>query len=141
MRRGMALIAVLVLAAVVLALSAVILKLVTTESRIAGIETRYTSSLEVAKGISELIMKLTRLGEDEFCKSYTTDRCKSAKEGIREEIKLPKEYKKLGDYEVKASLLGLVEEGGAIVYAVEVEVKNRLTGRERSTVDYVYRVE
>jgi hypothetical protein len=141
-REGMAFITVLVLAAIALAFTAVMLYLITSGTKITGIETRYTSSLEVAKGVSNYIMRLMNEGKTDFCSKYTTDNCRNAESGVKEEIDLSKDnYDEFWDYKAKAYLLSVIDDKGATIYAVEVEVFNQHTRSEKVIVDFVYRVE
>jgi hypothetical protein len=133
MRRGLALITVLILALVALGFTAVMLYMLTSGTKITGSATRYTSSLEVAKGVSSYLMQL--MEDNTFC-SYTD--CN----GTDVPINLGS-YGAFGDYEASARLLRRVVDSatGATVYAVEVEVHNVKMPNEKAIVDFVYKVQ
>lgn len=133
-RKGIAFITVLILAAVALAFTGIMLYLVTTGTRITGIETRYTSSLEVAKGVSNYLMQL--MDEDKLCGYYVN--CSTSNAPINLDG-----YANFGDYTATAVLLRKVDDPktGASVYAVEVKVFNKNTPSEKAIVDFVYKVE
>ncbi len=125
---------VLILAFISLAFIGALLYLITSGARITGIETRYTSALEVAKGVSNYLMQL--MDDDKLCKTYVN--C-----SVPNSVINLGSYSNFGDYEAKAVLLRKVDDPktGATVYAVEVKVVNRNTPGEKTVVDFVYKVE
>ena len=133
-RKGIAFITVLILAAIALAFTGIMLYLVMTGTKITGIETRYTSSLEVAKGVSNYLMQL--MDEDKLCGYYVD--CSVPNSPINLDG-----YSTFGDYQATAVLLRKVDDPrtGASVYAIEVQVINRNIPNERAIVDFVYKVE
>ncbi|WP_457678568.1 hypothetical protein [Thermovibrio sp.] len=133
-RKGVALLTVLILAFISLAFIGALLYLITSGARITGIETRYTSALEVAKGVSNYLMQL--MDDDKLCKTYVN--C-----SVPNSVINLGSYSNFGDYEAKAVLLRKVDDPktGATVYAVEVKVVNRNTPGEKTVVDFVYKVE
>lgn len=99
----------------------------------AGMQYRYRSSIEVAKGVSQYLMSL--MDENELC-NYTD--CNKT----NQPIDLGK-YAVIGDYKVEAKLLKYIRDPrtGASVYAVELKVVNTKIPTEHSTVEFVYKVE
>jgi len=71
--KGMVLIVVLVLSAVVLALITALIYMVTSGTQISGAQKRYKSSLEAAKGGNELLYRLVGLRGDETDNQMFTD--------------------------------------------------------------------
>ncbi|RKQ64012.1 hypothetical protein C7457_0902 [Thermovibrio guaymasensis] len=133
-RKGIALLTVLILATIALAFTGVMLYLVTAGIKITGIETRYTSSLEVAKGVSNYLMQL--MNEDKLCGYYVNCNVFNAPINLGS-------YSNFGDYQATAVLLRKLDdpETGASVYAIEVKVTNKNVPAEKAIVDFVYEVE
>ncbi|ADU97107.1 hypothetical protein [Thermovibrio ammonificans] len=132
-RKGLALSTVLILSLIALGFTAVMLYMLTTGTKITGSTARYTSSLEVAKGVSSYLMRL--MEEDELC-NYTN--CNLPDQPIN-----LGSYSTFGDYVASARLLRRVVDTatGATVYAVEVKVYNKKVPNEKAVVDFVYKVQ
>ncbi len=132
-RKGIAFITVLILAVIALVFTGIMLYLVTKGTKITGVETRYTSSLEVAKGVSNYLMQL--IDEDKLC-SYVN--CNIPNSPIDLDS-----YSNFGDYQANAVLLRKVDDPktGASVYSIEVKVTNKKIPKERVIIDFVYKVE
>ena len=132
-RKGVALVTVLILSAIALIFTAVMLYLVSSGVRITGVEVRYTTSLEVAKGVSNYLIEL--IDQDKLC-DYTN--CNAPNSPIE-----LGDYKKLDKYKVQATLLSRVEDPstGSQVYAIEVKVLNEVNPKEKATIDFVYEIE
>ena len=131
MKKGFALVTVLILSFLALLLIAVLLFMVSRSSQMSGMEKRYTSSLEVAKGVSTYLMEL--MEEDALC-SKTDCSQKNVPIDLGN-------YSAFGPYRAKAILLSRVSPGPNIwVYAIEVTVVNENNPSEKSIVDFVYEV-
>lgn len=132
-RKGLALTTVLVLSVIALAFTGVMLYMLTSSTQMAGIQYRYRSSLEVAKGVSQYLMSL--MDSNKLC-NYTD--CSRPNQPIN-----LGNYATVGDYRVEAKLLRYIQnpKTGASIYSVEVKVVNTRNPEEHSTVYFVYKVE
>ena len=132
-RNGIALITTLVLALIALAFTGAMLYMLTSGTRMSGVERRYTTALEAAKGASDYIMRQMVDGT----LSCSIPDC-NPPQGGRTPINLG-QFSNLGGYQVQAWVLSKTQEGGNIVYAVEVEATNA-TISQKATVDFVYKL-
>ncbi len=136
MRRGIVLIVALVLSLIAMVFIGALFYLLTSGTQISGIYKTYTSSLEVAKGISNYLMRLMDNGE--FCK-FTS--CNSTNAIIN-----LGDYSRIDGFQINATLLYRVLENPADsinspqTYAVELKVVNLKNPNDKTTVDFVYRI-
>jgi len=130
-RKGIALVTVLILSFIALLFVALLLFMVSRSSQIGGMEKRYTSSLEVAKGVASYLMEL--MEENALCSKVDCSKENSP-------INLGR-YSSFGPYRARAVLLKKVDpEPNVSVYAVEITVTNSGNPAEKSIVDFVYEV-
>ena len=133
MRQGIALITAVVLSLIVLLLSLTLIFMSKSSIFIAGSEKRYTSSLEVNKGIANYIIQNILDGSLEC---NTPDRKCSANSTID-----LGSLSSIGDYRTTAKVLNILTlPDGSKIYSVEVETINSKT-KEKSVVDFVYKLE
>ncbi len=132
-REGIALITTSVLTLIALILSISLFLMLKSSTFMSGAYKRYSSSLEINKGIANYIIQ--GILDDEL-KCLTPD----GKCANNSEIDLDG-LSKIGDFESKAKILTIIElPDGTRIYSIEIETKNKKTG-EKSTVDFVYKVE
>ena len=136
MRRGIALIVALILSLIAMIFIGALFYLLNTGTQISGMYKTYTSSLEVAKGVSSYLMKLMDRGE--FC-DFTS--CNSTNASID-----LGNYSRIDNFLVNATLLYRILENPAKpvsspqTFAVEVKVVNLKNPADKTTVDFVYRI-
>jgi hypothetical protein len=136
MRKGIALIVALVLSLVAMVFIGALFYLLTSGTQISGMYKTYTSSLEVAKGISNYLMRLMDNGD--FCK-FTS--CNSTNATID-----LGNYSRIDNFQVNATLLYRILENptdpvnSPQTYAVELKVVNENNPSDKTTVDFVYRI-
>lgn len=105
--------------------------MLTSSTQMTGFQVRYRNSLEVAKGVSQYL--ITLIDQDELC---NLTNCSEKNQPIR-----LGRYSQIGDYKIDAKLLSVVNSGGASIYAIKVSVINKKIPSQRSTVEFVYKVE
>jgi Flp pilus assembly pilin Flp len=130
--RGIALITTLLLGLVAVVLIGVLLYVLTTGTRISGIEKRYSVALEAAKGASEYIIELLLSG------NLTCGGGGACGPG-NDEIDLGP-YSNLQGFNITAQYLGEVSRFGVYVYSIRVTATSPATG-ESAVIDFVYRVQ
>jgi len=132
-RKGLALITALALTLIALVLSVSLFFMLRSSTFMSGAYKRYTSSLEVNKGIANYIIQ--GILDDEL-KCLTLDgKCVNNSEIDLDGLST------IGDYRSKAKVLSIVElPDGTRIYSIEIETQNEKTG-EKSVVDFVYKVD
>lgn len=128
--RGIALVTTLILGMIALILVGTVLYLLTTGTRISGIEKRYSVALEAAKGVAEYIIAKLISGNLTCGGGGSCSVTNSS-------IDLGS-YSSLGGLNITATYLGEVSRFGVYVYSIRVTASS---GNERATIDFVYRVE
>jgi len=129
--RGIALITTLLLGLVAVVLIGVLLYVLTTGTRISGVEKRYSIALEAAKGASEYIIQLILSG------NLTCGGGGAC--GPGDTIDLGP-YGNLQGFNITALYLGEISRFGVYVYSIRVMAESPTTG-ESAIVDFVYRVQ
>ncbi len=129
--KGIALITTLLLGLVAVVFIAVLLYILTTGTRISGIEKRYSVALEAAKGASEYVIELILSG------NLTCNGGRAC--GPNDPIDLGP-YSNLQGFNITALYLGELSRFGVYVYSIRVTASSPTTG-ETATVDFVYRVQ
>ena len=136
MRKGIALVIVLVLSLIALIFTGAAIYVSTKSTSISGSEKRYKNTLEYAKGVSSYLMDL--MINDEL-RNFVPDFSRCVNNQCNERISIPANISS-NKYEVNATLLSAVKTGdGGTVYTVEVIVKNRNT-QEKAIIDFGYEV-
>lgn len=134
--KGVALLTTLVLSFVALGFIAALLYFLNSSTEISGIQTRYQTSLEAAKGGSDFVMNQLVTGLA-TCEGGTKDLpdCDSG-----DSIDLGS-YNSVGQYNLSATMLSSSYDNvtETEIYAVRVNAKNT-TNDEKSTIEFVYRV-
>ena len=135
LRKGMVLITVVIVSLIALTFTGALLYLVSSQTSITGAEKRYTSALEVAKGVSSYLMQL--MTEGELC---TMIDCSRNLQKISENPNF--HFKRLGKYKVEAYLLKKIPPNSSPegIYSVKLVVKNVNNEREKSEIYFVYEV-
>jgi len=136
LRKGIALVIVLVLSLIALIFTGAAIYVSTKSTSISGSEKRYKNTLEYAKGVSSYLMDL--MINDEL-RNFVPDFSRCVNNQCNERISIPANISS-NKYEVNATLLSAVKTGdGGTVYTVEVIVKNKDT-QERAIIDFGYEV-
>ena len=122
---------------IALAFTGALLYLVTSHTKLTGLEKRYANALEVAKGVSYYIMQLA--DEEKLC---TMVDCTS--NSTQQELTASPDFqfKKIGNYEVEAYLLKKYppDTSAEGIYTIRVIVKNIHNENEKSEIYFVYEV-
>ncbi len=127
--KGITLISALVMSFVAVAFIGALLFLITNSTQISRITAKYTSSLEVAKGITDYIVSKINAGTL-TCGGGTT--CTTTNNNV--------DISGLGlsDYNASATYLGETAGTGFIVYAFRISV-SRNNSNETATVEFLYK--
>ncbi|MGA1862783.1 hypothetical protein OWM07_07860 [Deferribacter thermophilus] len=131
--KGIALLTTLILSLVALGFVAAIMYMLNSSTNISGTHKRYQNALMAARGASEYIMdKLVSGDESDLCNTTTCPE------------NTPIDLSDLfSDYEVKATLLNRYEDtvSDIIIYSFRVTATNKNNPKEKSIIEFVYKVE
>jgi len=138
--KGIALLTTLILGLVALTFIGALLYMLSTGTKMSGIEKRYTTALDAAKGGAELV--ITKIENDNIrCGGGTCTPCPVS---LNNNCKLDLQISTLGGYTIESYLRG---EDSAIyggtqykIYAILVIANNPNTN-ENAKVEFVYRIE
>jgi hypothetical protein len=133
--KGMALILTLVLSFVAMMLVGAMLYFLNTGTSVSGIQKRYASALDAAKGVADVVIN-NLFNESATCSGGININDDNCSKGSSIELG---DYSTLGNYNLTATLLGKYNSGSTYFYAVKVEATSN-TG-EKSIVEFVYKVE
>lgn len=157
---GLALIVTLLLGLIAAAFIGALMYIVTTGSWISGMEARYTSSLQAAKGGASYIMQKSGSFAGLQCDdgsstclcsepSWLQDKnngeqfkCNATSSGFVDTVRVDLgQSENLGDYDVDASLLSraIDDNGSTIVYSFEVIAQSTRNTNERSKIEFVFK--
>lgn len=143
--KGLALITTLLLSVIALLIVSAAYYLLTSGTKISGIQSRYTTALEASKGAADYVInvildKFDNISSEEAacsslaeCGGYTGN-C----------IDLPKvNYNKLGGFDVCAKALDskYFPDKDMVIYTVEVRSQNPANTNEKSIIQFIYQVE
>ncbi len=128
--RGIALVTTLILGLIALVLVGALLYLLTTGTKISGIQKRYSTALEAARGAAEYIIS-NILSGTLTCGGGGP--CSTTNSSID-----LGPYSSLEGFNITATYLGEVSRFGVYVYSIRVTASS---ARERATIDFVYRVD
>jgi len=129
MREGIALVVTLMLALIALTFTGAMLYMLISGTRMSGVERRYATALEAAKGAADYIIEKI---------SNSSLNCIPNCDTKNASISLGS-FSTFGAYNVNATLLSKTDTGDGTVYAVEVITYNSTTS-EKSIIDFVYRI-
>ena len=127
--RGIALVTTLVLGLIAVVLIGILLYVLTTGTRISGVEKRYSVALEAAKGASEYIIERLLSG------NLTCNGGLSCNPGDPIDMG---PFSSLQGFNITATYLGEVSRFGVYVYSIRVTATST---DETAVVDFVYRVQ
>lgn len=142
---GLALITTLLLSIIALLIVGAAYYLLTSGTKISGIQSRYTTALEAAKGATDYVRSIifdnfdNISSEEKACSSLAecsgyTGNC----------IDLPKfHYNKLGGFDICAKALDVkyFPKEDMVIYTVEVRAQNPSNKDEKSIIQFVYQIE
>ncbi len=129
--RGIALITTLLLGLIALVLVGTLLYVLTTGTKISGIEKRYSVALEAAKGAAEYVIT-SLLSGNLTCGGGGS--CSSTNNLID-----LGPYSTLQGFNISALYLGEANRFGVYVYSIRVTAISPSMG-EQATIDFVYRI-
>ncbi|MDK2792708.1 MAG: hypothetical protein PWQ25_1571 [Deferribacteres bacterium] len=144
-KKGMALVTTLILSTIALLIVGTAYYLLSSGTKISGIQSRYTTALEAAKGASDYVINVILDKFDNISDEETTCSSLSECSGYSGNcVNLPaKGYNNLGGFNVCAKVLDskyFVDED-MMIYTVEVRAVNPSNSNEKSIVQFVYQVE
>ena len=124
--KGMALVITLILSLVSLGLLVALFYMVSSGTNISGVNLRYSTALEAAKGISEYVMdNLTKM---DYTSVPDNNTCLNLGQ-----------YSNLSGYNVHATILSKKDLGSKYLYAVRVTA-DRTSTKEKATIEFIYKV-
>ncbi len=140
-QKGIALVTTLVLGLIALAFIGALLYFLTSGTKISGVEKRYYTALEAAKGGANLVIS-NILSGDLKCNGSSCTPCPTS---ISNTCKIDLIQSNFGNYSVEAYLLGKESfvdiNGNQIkVYTVRVVAKNSNKPNEKAEIEFVYKV-
>lgn len=131
--KGIALLTTLILSLVALGFVAAIMYMLNSSTNISGTHKRYQNALMAARGASEYIMdKLVSGDENSLCNNQLcTDNTTVDLSSL------------FSEYDVKATVLNRYEDtvNDIIVYSIRVNAINKNNPKEKSIIEFVYKVE
>lgn len=143
--KGLALITTLLLSVIALLMVGAAYYLLTSGTKISGIQSRYTTALEASKGASDYVINLILDKFDNI--SSAEGACSTFTEcgGYPGDcVDLPAvNYNKLGGFDVCAKVLDskYFPDKDMVIYTVEVRAQNPVNTDEKSIIQFVYQVE
>jgi hypothetical protein len=126
--KGMALIITLILSLISLGLLIALFYMITSTTKISGINLRYATALEAAKGISDYVMdQLDTL-------DYTSVPASNNNMNLSS-------FSQINGYNMQAKVLNKTDlGGGTYLYSIRVEA-SRTGSNEKATIEFIYKVE
>ena len=142
-QKGIALVTALILSLLALAFMAVLLNSTISSTRISGIEARYNTALQVARGVSDYIAN--QISYDNLQCSNGTAVFDQLSCRTNYAVQLGS-YSSLGNYSLNATMLSdpvEITSGNSTyeLYAVRVASQAQNNPSEQAIIDFVYRLE
>ncbi|EDP73446.1 hypothetical protein [Hydrogenivirga sp. 128-5-R1-1] len=140
-QKGIALITTLVLGLIALAFIGALLYLLTSGTKISGVEKRYYTALEAAKSGAELVIS-NILSGDLKCNGTSCTPCPTA---VSNACKIDLNPSNLGSYSVESYLLEKeaftdISGNSISIYTIKVIAKNFNKPEEKAEIEFVYKV-